>query len=97
MFVVLLNDNMPDKSSRYVLGINRNLTTERESKDNNTALKVASLDADVEHVEYLGGVDSERSRKARRARLIVQWHWRRFWCCYMLASIIFLAIFLPIL
>ena len=91
------NDNMPDKSSRYVLGINRNLSTERESKEDNTALKVASLDADAEHVEYLGTADSERSRKARRARIIVQWHLRRFWCCYMLASIVFLAIFLPIL
>jgi len=49
----------------------------------------------LEQVESAGGLSlqtRERTRKEKLAR-----HWKRFWCIYLFANIIFLAIFLPIL
>ncbi|KAJ5377164.1 uncharacterized protein N7496_004573 [Penicillium cataractarum] len=48
----------------------------------------------LEQVESVGGVSlatTHRTRKQRMAR-----HWKRFWCCYLVGNVIFLAIFLPI-
>lgn len=52
-------------------------------------------DAKLEQVESAGGlslVTTNRTRKEKLAR-----HWKRFWCCYLIGNIIFLAIFLPVL
>lgn len=73
---------------KYIIGANRNAST---------VTKVSSLNADFEHIERLNTVESTRSGSIKRANIKFQKHWRRFWCCYMLAAIIFLAIFLPIL
>ncbi|OOQ84520.1 hypothetical protein PEBR_29860 [Penicillium brasilianum] len=48
----------------------------------------------LEQVESVGGVSlatTHRTRKQKMAR-----HWKRFWCCYLVGNIIFLAILLPI-
>ncbi|KAL4964934.1 DUF3712 domain-containing protein [Aspergillus stella-maris] len=47
--------------------------------------------ADIEHVEAVA-VDDEKPRKRTR----VKRHFARFWCCYLLGGIVFLAIFLPV-
>jgi hypothetical protein len=49
----------------------------------------------LEQVESVGGISlatTHRTRKQKMAR-----HWKRFWCCYLVGNVIFLAIFLPIL
>lgn len=49
----------------------------------------------LEQVESAGGVSlatTHRTAKQKIAR-----HWKRFWCCYLIGNIIFLAVFLPIL
>lgn len=51
---------------------------------------------DVEHVEHVE-VAAVPPTKAQLAKTKTQKHFKRFWCCYLLALIIFLAIFLPIL
>lgn len=76
------------EESKYVIGANRNLGKLKESKD--------PFDADVEHVEHVED-DGERAGKTKRAQALIKKHWRRFWCCYLVGSIVFLAIFLPIL
>ena len=72
---------------RYIIGASRNLSTGSEN----------SIKSDFEHVERLETGDSQLGSKFRRSRVKVQKHWLRFWCCYVLASVVFLAIFLPIL
>lgn len=51
--------------------------------------------SEVEHVESLGGISLATTKKTRKQRLAR--HWKRFWCCYLVGNITFLAIFLPIL
>ena len=51
--------------------------------------------AKLEQVESAGGLSlatTNRTRKEKFSR-----HWKRFWCLYLIANIIFLAIFLPVL
>ncbi|PYH78351.1 hypothetical protein BO82DRAFT_342919 [Aspergillus uvarum CBS 121591] len=49
---------------------------------------------DNEHLEKTRSISLEPGKRTRAQRL--RRHWRRFWCCYVFGSIIFLAIFLPI-
>lgn len=44
----------------------------------------------VAHVELTDSSTLKGNGKIRR-------HWIRFWCCYLIGAIIFLAIFLPLL
>ena len=72
-------------NAKYSLGVHRG------------PLAPASLDGSskLEHVESAGGLSlatTNRTRKAAFAR-----HWKRFWCCYLIGNVIFLAIFLPVL
>ena len=51
--------------------------------------------SELEQVESVGGISlaiTHCTRKQKIAR-----HWKRFWCCYLVGTIIFLSIFLPIL
>lgn len=50
---------------------------------------------DIEHIETVEKA-SEKSNKRTRMQK-VKHHYRRFWCCYLVGGIIFLAIFLPLL
>jgi hypothetical protein len=81
----------------YVVGSNRNLPM---LTGNGPHSKQASgaLGSDIEHVESLDSLEkSKKPRSLKHVRANVQKHWRRFWCCYLVAAIIFLAIFLPVL
>ncbi|KAL2824453.1 hypothetical protein BJY01DRAFT_165208 [Aspergillus pseudoustus] len=51
----------------------------------------AGTGAEIEHVEAVAVGDEKPKRRQRIKR-----HFARFWCCYLLASIVFLAIFLPV-
>jgi hypothetical protein len=55
---------------------------------------VGGDDPKLEPVQSAGGISlaTNRSRKEKFAR-----HWKRFWCCYLIGNVIFLAIFLPVL
>lgn len=59
------------------------------------ATKFSALDAQIEHVENAGSDVPGQGKKATNLR--VKRHFRRFWFCYVVAGIVFLAIFLPIL
>lgn len=80
-----------------MVGSNRNISPlpgeGNGSKETSGALGVGIRQ--VESLEPLETPESARSLKIVRAN--VQKHWRRFWCCYLVAVIIFLAIFLPVL
>lgn len=72
-----------------VIGNNRNLRSKQAPE---------ALGDDMKHVGSLGGLEKSKSpRSVKSLRANVQKHWRRFWCCYLVAAIIFLAIFLPVL
>jgi hypothetical protein len=49
---------------------------------------------EIEHVEAVAVGDGDEKPKKRQR---LKRHLARFWCCYLLAGIIFLAIFLPVL
>ncbi|KAF7715338.1 Uncharacterized protein PECH_007249 [Penicillium ucsense] len=69
--------------AKYSLGVNRGpLPT---GGDENSKL---------EQVDSAGGVSLATTHRTRRQRMAR--HWKRFWCCYLIGNIIFLAIFLPI-
>jgi hypothetical protein len=48
--------------------------------------------AEIEHVEAVAVGEGKPKKRQRFKR-----HLARFWCCYLLAGFIFLAIFLPVL
>lgn len=95
--LVTLSTNMAAKDgSKYTIGTNRGLFDPAKLKDDKDSK--APFDADVEHIERLSDEgDGPPRGRVKRARTIFNKHWRRFWCCYLLGIIIFLAIFLPIL
>lgn len=51
--------------------------------------------SELEHVESVGGVSLAITPQTRKQKMVR--HWKRFWCCYLVGNIIFLAVFLPIL
>ncbi|KAL4925690.1 DUF3712 domain-containing protein [Aspergillus undulatus] len=53
--------------------------------------KAVGPGAEIEHVEAVA-VGEEKPKKRQRLKR----HFARFWCCYLLGGIIFLAIFLPV-
>ncbi|KAJ5549367.1 hypothetical protein N7513_006601 [Penicillium frequentans] len=67
--------------AKYSLGVHRG------------PLATAVDDPKLEKVETAGGLSlaTTQTRKAKFAR-----HWKRFWCCYLIGNVIFLAIFLPV-
>lgn len=48
--------------------------------------------AEIERIEDVAAGEKKPNKRQRFKR-----HLARFWCCYLLAGIIFLAIFLPVL
>ncbi|KAJ5875744.1 uncharacterized protein N7473_013091 [Penicillium subrubescens] len=89
---------MPNENEdgRYVVGSNRNLPM-LTGKGPHLKQVSGVLGGDIEHVESLDSLEKSKTpRRLKHARANVQKHWRRFWCCYLVAAIIFLAIFLPV-
>lgn len=72
------------KDDKYIIGANRNLPSGIKSK------------GDIEHAEHIE-TESAPPGKVKQARAKFQKHWKRFWCCYLIALIVLLAIFLPVL
>ncbi|KAG2417656.1 hypothetical protein HFD88_008875 [Aspergillus terreus] len=80
------------KASQRALGSNRgamDLSEEKKSKG-----IASSAGVDVEHLESVS-VD-EKPGRIRAMNQKVKRHIRRFWCCYLIGGIVFLAIFLPL-
>ncbi|KAL4877061.1 hypothetical protein BJY04DRAFT_230887 [Aspergillus karnatakaensis] len=78
-----VGDSWKARQEKRALGANRG-----DLKDSKAAVTGA---AEVEHVEAVA-VGDEKPKKRQRFKR----HLARFWCCYFLAGIIFLAIFLPV-
>lgn len=72
-------------NARYTLGIHRGPLISKGDDEG----------AQLAHVESAGGLSLE-TRKLKRTEKF-QRHWKRFWCLHLLVTIIFLAIFLPVL
>ncbi|KAK1145242.1 hypothetical protein N8T08_004395 [Aspergillus melleus] len=77
-------------SHKHVLGGNRG-DMDPSDKSNDVEKTSKFMDGSSEHVE--AAHETEKLGKRQEAKR----HFRRFWCCYLLAATIFLAIFLPIL
>lgn len=74
---------MPKRS--FIIGADRSLLL--DDKEHGT-----------QHVENVGGREKlEPVGRVKSTQAILLRHWRRFWCCYLLGMVIFLAISLPIL
>lgn len=71
--------------AKYTLGIHRGPLISKGDDEG----------AQLAHVESAGGLSLE-TRKLKRTEKF-QRHWKRFWCLHLLVTIIFLAIFLPVL
>ncbi|KAL6235277.1 hypothetical protein BDW75DRAFT_230458 [Aspergillus navahoensis] len=56
---------------------------------------VKGKSTEIEHVEAIASVDSLEKQKPKKRQRLKQ-HFARFWCCYLLGGVIFLAIFLPV-
>jgi hypothetical protein len=79
----------------YKMGFGKNHDFVVEaSRDLPTALKKGEeIKSDA-----ASNVDSKQATgRLKVARANSQKHWRRFWCCYVVPAIIFLAILLPVL
>ena len=72
-------------AAKHALGIHRGPLPPKESVDG----------SDLEHIETTDTITLETIKRTPTENL--RRHWARFWCCYVFWSIIFLAIFLPIL
>ncbi|KAB8217296.1 hypothetical protein BDV33DRAFT_232910 [Aspergillus novoparasiticus] len=67
----------------------------KDSEKDTRATKLSALDAEIEYVENAGSDVPGQGKKATKLR--VKRHFRRCWFCYLVAAIVFLAIFLPLL
>jgi hypothetical protein len=76
---------LKSKAAKYTLGIHRG------------PLPAEDLDPedDAQHIEDAKGISLERTPSTRTEKAMK--HWKRFWCCYCLANLIFLAVILPVL
>lgn len=76
---------LKSKAAKYTLGIHRG------------PLPAEDLDPDddPQHIEDAKAISLERTPSTRTEKVMK--HWKRFWCCYCLANLIFLAIILPVL
>ncbi|KAL3455871.1 hypothetical protein BJX64DRAFT_297174 [Aspergillus heterothallicus] len=75
-------------AEKRAIGANRG---ELDDTKGSKAAVASGAGAEIEHVEAVAAGDEKPKRRQRLKR-----HLARFWCCYLLAGIIFLAIFLPV-
>lgn len=85
---------MMNKKDHFVVGFNRNISTSSSKGDEN--LVGSSQWSEIKHDEAIK-YEEKATGRAKKARLDLKKHWKRFWCCYLVATVIFLAIFLPVL
>lgn len=72
-------------NARYTLGIHRGPLISKNVDEG----------SQLAQVESAGGMSLETRKLKKREKL--QRHWKRFWCLHLFVTIIFLAIFLPVL
>jgi hypothetical protein len=88
------NDNEIDRGSKHVIGANRGdflgMDYANREKSNKT---------DVQQVENVASEDGKLVAITPKKSLFARWwaHYKRWWICYTIGGIIFLAIFLPVL
>jgi len=84
---------MANKKNQFVIGFNRHISTLTTKRYGDIA--GGSQWGEIVHEEDIGSLEriTWRENKAR----VLKKHWKRFWCCYIVAIVIFLAILLPIL
>ena len=73
---------LSSEAAKFALGIHRGPMPKELLDDGDELEKVDTLQLET--------IRRTPTQEVRR-------HWARFWCCYMFWSVIFLAIFLPIL
>lgn len=77
---------LSSKAAKFALGVHRGPMPKQSFDDD---------DSELEHLEKMDTLELETIKRTPTQTL--RRHWFRFWCCYMFWSVIFLAIFLPIL
>ncbi|KAJ6078388.1 hypothetical protein N7467_008141 [Penicillium canescens] len=70
--------------AKYSLGVHRGPMLAKELNESSA----------LEQVESARGLSLQTQKRTRKEKLAR--HWKRFWCIYLFANIIFLTIFLPI-
>ncbi|KAJ5688519.1 hypothetical protein N7462_002911 [Penicillium macrosclerotiorum] len=84
------------KTHSHVIGNNRNIPTSQDKGKLGNPISV-QLGTDLEKSNSLDSLEKpENVGRLKSTRTTFQKHWRRFWCCYLVAVVIFLAIFLPV-
>ncbi|KAJ5542745.1 hypothetical protein N7461_008748 [Penicillium sp. DV-2018c] len=82
------------RTKSYIIGNHRSIPVSGSAKSEK---QDKQADYNVEHVESIEAQEQlPPLGRVKSARAKFQKHWRRFWCCYLLGAIIFLAIFLPV-
>lgn len=76
---------LSSKAAKFALGVHRGPMPKESFDDEN----------DMERLEKMDTLELETIKRTPTQTL--RRHWFRFWCCYLFFSIIFLAIFLPVL
>jgi hypothetical protein len=71
--------------AKYSLGVHRGPMLPKELNESSA----------LEQVESARGLSLQTQKRTRKEKLAR--HWKRFWCIYLFANIIFLTIFLPVL
>ena len=79
---------LQSKGAKNALGTNRGPMPDHDIDD-------ADADSAFAHLEEAKGLSLEKTPTTMSQK--VGKHWKRFWCCYLVGNVIFLAIFLPIL
>lgn len=74
---------LKSKAAKYALGMHRGILPSKGVEDGE------------ENAELAKGLSLEPTPTTRSMKM--KKHLGRFWCCYLIGNIIFLAIFLPIL
>lgn len=79
---------LKEKAGKNALGVHRGPLPHHDLTDD-------EAEAAFAHLEEAKGITLEKQQTTMSQK--IGKHWKRFWCCYLLGNIIFLAIFLPIL
>lgn len=79
---------LKSKAGKNALGVHRGPLPAHDLNDD-------EADAAFAHLEEAKAISLERTETTVTQK--AGKHWRRFWCCYLIGNVVFLAIFLPIL
>lgn len=79
---------LQSNDAKHALGANRGPMPAHDVDD-------ADAESAYDHLEDGKGLSLEKTQTTASQKVVK--HWKRFWCCYLVGNIIFLAIFLPIL